>query len=75
MKEIARIEINADGDRIGMFFLVDTINEDERIVIGTYLARALLDICADIDPDMLVTTALRFIGAATKLPRAEGVYS
>lgn len=76
MKEIARIEINMDGGHADMTFSVVESTEDERIVIGTYVARALLDICGDIDPDAPGITALRFIGAATKLPRSdERVYS
>lgn len=76
MKEIARIEINTDGNHADMTFSVVASTEDERIVIGTCVAIALLDICGDIDPDAPGITALRFIGAATKLPRSdERVYS
>ena len=71
MKEIARIEINTEGNHAEMVFAVDATTEDEQLAIGTYVARALLDICADIDPDAPGITALRFIGAATKLPRSD----
>lgn len=76
MRRIANIEINSDGGNAEMIFSVDTKNEDERIAIGTYVAKALLDLCAEIDSDTPGITALRFIGAATKLPRSdERVYS
>lgn len=76
MRRIANIEINTDGTQSDMTFSVDASNEDERIVIGTYVARALLDLCADIDPDTPGTTALRFLSVAAHLPRSEErVYS
>lgn len=71
MKEIARIEINTDGNHADMTFSVNVTTEDEQIAIGTYVARALLDLCADIDPDTPGTTALRFLGAAARLPRSD----
>ena len=71
MKEIARIEINTEGNHAEMVFAVDATTEDEQLAIGAYVARALLDLCADIDPDAPGITALRFIGAATKLPRSD----
>lgn len=71
MKEIARIEINTDGNHAEMVFAVDATTEDEQLAIGTYVARALLDLCSDIDPDAPGITALRFIGAATKMPRSD----
>lgn len=71
MKEIARIEINTDGNHADMTFAVNTTNEDEHIAVGTYVARALLDLCADIDPDTPGTTALRFLSVAAHLPRSD----
>lgn len=76
MKEIARIEINTDGNRAEMVFAVDATTEDEQLAIGTYVARALLDLCGDIDPDEPRVAAVRFLSAAANLPRSEErVYS
>ena len=76
MKEIARIEINTDGNHAEMVFAVDATTEDEQLAIGTYVARALLDLCADIDPNEPRVAAVRFLSAATHLPRSEErVYS
>lgn len=71
MKRIANIEINTDGNHAEMTFSVDATTEDEQIAIGTYVARALLDLCADIDPDTPGTTALRFLSGAAHLPRSD----
>ena len=71
MKRIATIEINTDGNHAEMVFAVDATTEDEQIVIGAYVARALLDLCADIDPDTPGTKALRFLSVAANLPRSD----
>lgn len=71
MRRIANIEINTDGGKAEMTFAVNTTNEDEHIAVGTYVARALLDLCADIDPDMPGTAALRFLSVAAHLPRSD----
>ena len=71
MKEIARIEINMDGGHAEMVFAVDATSEDEQLAIGTYVARALLDLCADIGPDEPRLAAVRFLFAAANLPRSE----
>lgn len=71
MKRIANIEINTDGNHAEMVFAVDATTEDEQLAIGTYVARALLDLCADIDPDTPGTAALRFLSAAAHLPRSD----
>lgn len=71
MKEIARIEINTDGNHAKMVFAVDVTTEDEQLAIGTYVARALLDICADIDPGEPRLAAVRFLSAAANLKRSE----
>ena len=76
MRRIANIEINTDGNHAEMVFAVDATTEDEQLAIGTYVARALLDLCADIDPDEPRVAAVRFLSAATHLPRSEErVYS
>ena len=71
MKEIARIEINTDGNHAEMVFAVDATTEDEQLAIGTYVARALLDLCADIDPNEPRLAAVRFLSAAANLKRSE----
>lgn len=71
MRRIANIEINTDGTQSDMTFSVDASNEVERIVIGTYVARAFIDLCAEIDPDAPGTAALRFFSVAANLPRSE----
>ena len=71
MKEIARIEINTDGNHAEMTFSVDATTEDEQLAIGTYVARALLDLCADMDPDTPGTAAVRFLCVAENLPRSD----
>ena len=77
MRRIANIEINTDGNHAEMVFAVDATTEDEQLAIGTYVARALLDLCEDIDdPEIAVLTALKFVGVARKVPRSEErVYS
>lgn len=70
MKRIANIEINTDGNHTEMVFTIYAETRCEQIAIGSYVARALLDFCEDIDPDAPGITALRFIGAATNLPRS-----
>ena len=71
MKELARIEINMDGGHADMTFSVVESTEDERIVIGTCVARALLDLCADFNPGKPGIAALRFLSAAVHLPRSD----
>lgn len=71
MKEIARIEINTDGNHADMTFSVVASTKDERIVTATYVARALLDLCADLDPDKPGIAALRFLYCAMNLPRSD----
>lgn len=72
MKEIARIEINTDGNHAEMTFSVDAETRCEQIVIGSYLARALLDLCEGIDdPEIAVVTALKFVWVAQNLPRSD----
>lgn len=71
MREIARVEININKGNAEMTFSVNAETRCEQIAIGSYLARALLDLCEDIDPDAPGITALRFIGAATKLSRSD----
>ena len=68
MRRIANIEINTNGGNAEMIFSVDTKNEAERIAIGTYVAKALLDLCAEIDSNSPGITALRFLGVAAKIP-------
>ena len=76
MRRIANIEINTDGNHAEMVFAVDATTEDEQLAIGTYVARALLDLCSDIDPVRPGTAAVRFLSAAANLPRSEErVYS
>lgn len=77
MKEIARIEINTDGNHADMTFSVNAETRSEKIAIGSCLARALLDLCEDIDdPEIAVLTALKFVGVAQNLLRSEErVYS
>ena len=72
MKRIANIEINSDGNHADMTFSVNAGTRDEQLAIGSYLARALLDLCEDIDdPEIAVVTALKFVGAAQNLPRSD----
>ena len=71
MRRIANIEINTDGNHAEMVFAVDATTEGEQLAIGTYVARALLDLCADIDPDEPRVAAVRFLSAATHLPRSD----
>ncbi len=71
MKRIANIEINTDGNHAEMTFSVDATTEDEQLAIGTYVARALLDLCADKDPDMPVSAAVRFLFVAADLKRSD----
>ena len=71
MKRIANIEINTDGNHAEMTFSVDATTEDEQLAIGTYVARALIDLCADIDPDRPGTAAVRFLSVAASLPLSD----
>ena len=71
MRRIANIEINTDGNHAEMVFAVDATTEDEQLAIGTYVARALLDLCADMDPDTPGTAAVRFLCVAADLKRSE----
>ena len=72
MRRIANIEINTDGNHTDMTFSVNAETRCEQIAIGSYLARALLDLCEDIDdPEIAVVTALKFVGVAQNLPRSD----
>ena len=71
MRRIANIEINTDGNHTDMTFSVNATTEDEQLAIGTYVARALIDLCADIDPDRPGTAAVRFLSVAASLPRSD----
>lgn len=59
MKKIATVEIYIEGDDASMKHFMDADTEQEQIIAATYIARALLNVCEDMDQKEAITLAIR----------------
>lgn len=64
MKKIATVEIYIEGDDASMKHFMDADTEQEQIIAATYIARALLNVCEDMDQKEARTLAIKSLMVA-----------
>ena len=64
MKKIATVEIYIEGDNASMKHFMDADTGQEQIIAATYIARALLNVCEDMDQKQARTLAIRSLMVA-----------
>lgn len=64
MKKIATVEIYIEGDNASMKHAMTVESEQEQIIAATYIARALLNVCEDMDQKEASTLAIRSLMVA-----------
>ena len=64
MKKIATVDIYIEGDDASMKHFMDADTEQEQIIAATYIARALLNVCEDMDQKESRTLAIRSLMVA-----------
>ena len=64
MKKIATVEIYVEGDNASMKHVMDADTGQEQIIAATYIARALLNVCEDMDQKEARTLAIRSLMVA-----------
>ena len=64
MKKIATVEIYVEGDNASMKHVMDADTGQEQIIAATYIARALLNVCEDMDQKESRTLAIRSLMVA-----------
>lgn len=64
MKKIATVEIYIEGDNASMKHFMDADTGQEQIIAATYIARALLNVCEDMDQNEAGALAIRSLMVA-----------
>ena len=67
MKKIATVEIYVNGKDISMRHAMTVENEQEQIYIATYLAKALFDVCKDMDTEHPEALSIKSLMIASTL--------
>lgn len=67
MKKIATVEIYVEGDNASMKHVMEADTGQEQIIAATYIARALLNVCEDMDQKGAGTLAIRSLMVASTM--------
>ena len=67
MKKIATVEIYIEGDNASMKHVMDADTGQEQIIAATYIARALLDVCKDMDTEHPEALSIKSLMIASTL--------
>ena len=67
MKKIATVEIYLNGKEVSMRHAMTVESEQEQIYIATYLAKALFDVCKDMDTEHPEALSIKSLMIASTL--------